>query len=128
MRKRDDLDGTAGRKERPPNLTPFGHVLYDILESRGVDTGSQSMVAEGLKALGYPNPRLSQQSISNWTTYGEDRPKRPPSYFHPWLREALDLSKEERESLGEAYLFETDWGQEEDPSARGEPPRLARED
>jgi hypothetical protein len=44
-----------------------------------------------------------------------------------WLREALDLSKEERESLGEAYLFETDWDQE-DPSAREEPPRLARED
>lgn len=127
MRKRDDLDG-AERKGRPPNLTPFGRVLYDILESRGVDTGSQKTVAEGLKALGYPNPRLSQQSISNWTTYGEDRPKRPPSYFHPWLREALDLSKEERESLGEAYLFETDWGQEEGPSAREEPPRLARED
>ena len=88
-------------------LTPFGEAFYEVLASRGISTKSQERVAEELKALGYPNEKLSQADISNWTT----KDVRPPKQLWAWMEENLRLSTLEKMRLAMTQV----WG--EDPGA-----------
>ena len=86
---------------------PFGQVLQEIMETRGIPT--QSELALLVKRAGYR--RIYQSLISQWMS-GASRPKNPLRFCY-YLDKALTLTPEEQERVAAAL------GRSEYPLPRG---------